>query len=127
MKITLTTPYVSTNRLYTMNRNGSRRKTYAGLAVAKEMAKEAWGQRIGPVIETDVFVLLELFMPDNRRRDVDNTKGILDSMSKVLWEDDTQITDLYSRKRIDKENPRVELTVLKSYDSFIKSICNLSE
>lgn len=125
MKITLKVPYVSTNRLYTMNRNGSRRKTYAGMAVAKEMAKEAWGQRRGPVIETEVYVLLEIFMPDRRRRDVDNTKGILDAMTKVLWEDDNQIIDLYSRKRIDKEDPRVDLTVFKSYDSFIKAICNL--
>lgn len=127
MKITLTVPYVSTNRLYTMNRNGSRRKTVAGLAAAKEMAREAWAQRKGPVIEEDVYVLLEIFKPNNRKRDVDNTKGILDAMTKVLWEDDNQIQDLYSRKRIDTENPRVDLTVFKNFESFIKAICNLKE
>lgn len=111
MKITLTTPYVSTNRLYTVNRNGSRRKTTAGLAVAKEMAKEAWGQHRGPVIESDVYVLLEIFTPDRRRRDVDNTKGILDAMTKVLWVDDSQIVDLHIRKYVCKENPRVEIVI----------------
>ena len=41
-------------------------------------------------------VLIELFPPDNRRRDIDNyTKCVLDSLTKSgVWEDDSQIDKL---------------------------------
>lgn len=125
MKITLKVPYVSTNRLYTINPNGSRRKTQAGRTVAAEMAKEAWAQRRGRMIEVPVFVLLEIFRPDRRRCDVDNTKGILDAMTHVLWADDSLIADLHSKKRVDRENPRVDLTTFTDYHKFIAAICAL--
>jgi len=41
-------------------------------------------------------VRIELFPPDNRRRDIDNyTKCVLDSLTKSgVWEDDSQIDKL---------------------------------
>lgn len=111
MKITLTTPYVSTNRLYTTNRNGSRRKTAAGSAAARALAWEAKSQMRGQPRKGPLAVEVYLFFPDNRKRDLDNIKGLLDAMSGVLWEDDSQIVDLHIRKYVDKVNPRVEIII----------------
>lgn len=111
MKITLTTPYVSTNRLYTVNRNGSRRKTAAGAAAAKALAWEAKAQMRGEPLKNDLAVQIFLFFPDNRKRDLDNIKGLLDAMTGVLWLDDSQIVDLHIRKYVCKENPRVEIVI----------------
>ena len=49
----------------------------------------------GPVV-----VDIEAFMPDRRRRDLDNLlKGLLDSLTHAgVWEDDNQVVDLRIRK-----------------------------
>lgn len=49
----------------------------------------------GPVV-----VDIEAFMPDRRRRDLDNLlKGLLDSLTYAgVWQDDNQVVDLRIRK-----------------------------
>lgn len=43
--------------------------------------------------------------------DVDNlAKGIKDGLSKVIWHDDSQVTELFVRK-LYSENPRAEVTI----------------
>jgi len=43
--------------------------------------------------------------------DIDNlVKGIKDSLSKVLWYDDSQVTELVARK-LYSDNPRAEVTI----------------
>ena len=52
----------------------------------------------GPYI-LPVKMCLELYFKDNRRRDIDNyCKGILDSMSGIVFEDDSQIQELNLKK-----------------------------
>lgn len=50
----------------------------------------------GKPIAGRVAVVIEAFMPDNRRRDLDNlTKALLDSLTHAgVWLDDSQIDDL---------------------------------
>lgn len=53
---------------------------------------------------------LEAYMPDNRRRDLDNLlKAMLDALTHGgVWEDDSQVEDLRITKcGVDKADPRV--------------------
>ena len=45
-------------------------------------------------------------------RDVDNLKLLLDSMKGILFADDAQVIELHIYKFKDKDNPRVEISVL---------------
>lgn len=46
-------------------------------------------------------VYLELHFKDNRRRDIDNyCKGIFDSLNNFLWDDDEQIYELHTVKKL---------------------------
>ena len=63
----------------------------------------------GPILEVQYIV----FLPDRRRRDVDNfAKCLLDALMKCgAIEDDSFITDLHGHKRIDPLNPRTVIIV----------------
>lgn len=55
---------------------------------------------------------VEAYLPDERRRDLDNVaKTILDALNGVLYLDDSQVTTLLVATHVDRERPRVEVTV----------------
>lgn len=57
---------------------------------------------------------LVVYVSDHRRTDCDNlAKSILDGLKTIAFPDDSQITDLLVRKRLDAGNPRVEITVTR--------------
>lgn len=57
-------------------------------------------------------VELRVFFPDARTRDVDNVaKSLLDGLNKVLWQDDRQVERLVVERAVDRERPRVDVTV----------------
>lgn len=57
-------------------------------------------------------VELVVYEPDARRRDCDNElKTILDSLNGITWLDDSQVDVACVVRRIDRERPRVEVTV----------------
>jgi len=59
-------------------------------------------------------VNIKLYFGDKRRRDIDNyNKTILDSMEGIVYEDDCQIKKLVVEKFVDKDNPRVEITIME--------------
>jgi len=59
-----------------------------------------------------IVMKIDYYFGDLRRRDCSNyDKGILDSLSKILYDDDSQIKRLTLEKFIDKVNPRVEVTL----------------
>ncbi|MEI4518672.1 MULTISPECIES: RusA family crossover junction endodeoxyribonuclease [unclassified Stenotrophomonas] len=61
-----------------------------------------------------VRVCIEAWVPDNRRRDLDNMlKAPLDALAHAgVYADDSQIIDLHIRRAgIDKTNPRLEITL----------------
>lgn len=106
-KITLKTLPISTNAIY----RGRRFLTNKGKANKLRMAWEVKGQWNDVPIKGDVFVEVSLFWPDKRRHDVDNIKALLDSLSGIIYEDDSQIQHLVVRKAVDKKRPRVEIIV----------------
>jgi crossover junction endodeoxyribonuclease RusA len=63
-----------------------------------------------PMILDDVIVTIALYFGDKRRRDIDNWhKILLDSLTGIVWKDDSQIQEMRVTKNIGK--PRIELTV----------------
>jgi crossover junction endodeoxyribonuclease RusA len=52
------------------------------------------------------------YMPDNRRRDIDNVaKSVLDGCNGILWNDDAQVVRVVVSKEMDKTNPRTVVCV----------------
>ena len=57
-------------------------------------------------------VKIEIYLPDRRRRDTDNvSKLVLDALTGVAWNDDAQVEDEDLRKSLDRENPRLVVTI----------------
>ena len=56
---------------------------------------------------------IRLWLPDRRRRDIDNTaKTIMDALNRLAWLDDSQVTSLtVTRAGIDSTNPRAEIAL----------------
>lgn len=114
MKVTLTTPYVSTNALYTHNRYGKRILTKKARVHKEAIAWEA-KEQVGAKKPLAGVLSVEVhwYMPDNRRRDLDNIKMVLDALTGVLWVDDSNIFQLRMFKYIDKDKPRFEISIHK--------------
>lgn len=116
MKLTIKTLYVSTNALYTFSRSTGKRILTNKARVSKEaIAWEAKAEMKGQKMYTGpIRVELYLYFPTKQRRDLDNVKALIDAMTGVCWEDDSQIYELVIRKYHDKENPRVEVLISKA-------------
>lgn len=80
-------------------------RTYRQAAVGAALA----GDRFGTA---KVRVSIDAWLPDNRRRDVDNLlKAPLDALCHAgVYDDDSQIVELSIRRAgLDKANPRLEI------------------
>ena len=65
------------------------------------------------MIEGDVAVNVIFYFPNKIKRDIDShLKALLDSMSGIVYKDDSQITELHVYKYIDKDNPRTEISIV---------------
>jgi len=57
-------------------------------------------------------ISMNIFFPDLRRRDLDNVvKAILDGLNRVVWWDDSQVVSMTTKKALDRDNPRVEVSL----------------
>jgi len=55
---------------------------------------------------------LRAYFGTKRTQDIDNfNKLVLDALTGIVWEDDSQILELHIYKDYDKQNPRIELEV----------------
>jgi Holliday junction resolvase RusA-like endonuclease len=62
--------------------------------------------------EDAVRLEIMLWLPDRRRRDVDNcAKSICDGLNGIAYLDDSQIIELTVRRGVDRERPRAVVTV----------------
>jgi Holliday junction resolvase RusA-like endonuclease len=92
----------------------------AWCATAARAAARAYPQTSSKA--TRYAVALEVYMPDARRRDIDNgLKTILDACQRILWPDDSQVRRAYVDETIDREHPRVVVTVGFLPDEAIES------
>jgi Holliday junction resolvase RusA-like endonuclease len=109
--ITLRGNPISTNMVYRRNKFvmymsavGKQRKI--------EYQWQAKTQYKGEILKGPVGIEINLFFKNNLRRDWDNWhKLTMDALTGIVWEDDSQITDVIVRKKIDKENPRIEIII----------------
>lgn len=63
-------------------------------------------------ITAPLAVSMELYLGTKRRADIDNfNKLVFDSLSGIVYEDDSQIQHLTIAKLYDKTNPRIELSI----------------
>lgn len=71
--------------------------------------KAQWKKGVQTV---DIILDIKLYFKDKRKHDWDNYHKIaMDSMEGIVYKDDNQIQDARVRKYIDKERPRIEITV----------------
>lgn len=96
-RITLPWP-PSVNRYY-RNVSGVTKISAEGRAYRTAVVNLLAESRTPPMAGT-VAVDIEAFMPDRRRRDLDNLlKGLLDALTHAgLWLDDSQVADLRIRR-----------------------------
>lgn len=65
-----------------------------------------------PLLTDDIELDVRLFFPDGRRRDWDNFHKLsMDSLTGIVWGDDSQIKKVTVEKFIDHKNPRIEIEV----------------
>ena len=61
-----------------------------------------------------VGVTMRFYLPDKRRRDLDNlSKAVADGMNGIVYFDDMQVAILHLAKSLDKDNPRVDVEVME--------------
>ena len=85
------------NDYYKMTRQGQR---YLHMTVREYREKVALAiheQAAGLTLDEPLFMEVYLFVPDRRKRDVDNyMKGLLDALTEAgLWEDDSLVNQLH--------------------------------
>ena len=107
--ITISTEPVSLNLMY----RGRRFLTTRGKNTKQDMELEFQTQYKAGIIEGDVTLNVLFYFKDNRKRDIDShLKALLDSMSGIVYEDDSQVNELHVFKEVDKKNPRVVVQIL---------------
>lgn len=109
MKIVLPFP-PSLNMMYPTNRQGRRFLSKRGAQFKKDVSVLAI--RL-PILKGELAVKLKLFRP-KKIGDIDNySKGVLDSLKGICFNDDSQITELHILRFDDKANPRVEIEIIE--------------
>lgn len=90
----------SVNHYWRRSKNGMMHISAEGLAFREAVGWNAVQQKAPKQLTGDLIVDIEAFMPDRRRRDLDNIlKALLDALTHAgVWLDDSQIVDLRIRK-----------------------------
>lgn len=105
----------STNHIYKSTCRGKFASVYmskAGKDLKESYQWQLKSQYKGKPKKDDLDLRVELFFGDKRKRDIDNySKILLDSMSKIIFEDDSQIQSILIIKNIDIKNPRIEISL----------------
>lgn len=119
MKIILFGSPITTNSLYaTMCRGNfpNRYMTTRGKKLKESYQWQAKAAYKGPQPLTGPLEIdVKLYFGTKRKCDIDNFNKILfDSLTGIVWVDDSQIIKSITEKRYDKDNPRIEIDVLKT-------------
>ena len=107
--ILLLTKPISLNSMY----RGRRFLTENSKATKCGMQGEIRSQVNFSPLRVPVALNVYFFFSDNRRRDIDShLKCLLDSLTGIVYEDDSQIHELHVFKSVDKKNPRTIIEIL---------------
>jgi len=82
--------------------------------IKSDYVLQLMSQYKGEPFRTPLRVILSLWHGTKRVTDIDNfNKLVLDALTGIVYEDDSQIMELSITKGYDKENPRVELEIIE--------------
>ena len=113
MNLTLPLP-PSANRYWRSICLGNRPRVLVskqGRAYRKRAQLVAGAQFKRVPLTQDVRVVLNVYTP-TRAGDLDNRiKPTLDALQGIAYADDRQVVEILARRFVDKDNPRVEVTV----------------
>ena len=106
----------SVNSLW-INKPNGRYKSKTGKIFEKTARSELKNQfRYKPLVN-GLKVHIRLYFKDKRKRDIDNyNKAILDSMTKIIYEDDSQIEELNVKKLVGCGFNKVEIEVEEIFE-----------
>ena len=111
MIVLYTKPVPINDKIACVRGRGILTKRYreAKIALAQEISLKWTTAPLGGTIELHI----DLFYGDKRKRDIDaHLKILLDAMSEIVYEDDSQVTKMTVQKFYDKQNPRTQIEVL---------------
>ncbi|ASQ49377.1 hypothetical protein BCB68_07175 [Leptotrichia sp. oral taxon 498] len=111
MKLELSVMPPSVNSLWVNKPNG-RYKSKKGKIFEETARSELKKQFRCKPLANGLKVRIRLYFKDKRKRDIDNyNKAILDSMTKIIYEDDSQIEELNVKKLVGCGFDKVEIEV----------------
>ena len=116
IKLELSTVPPSVNTLW-INKPNGRYKSKKGKIFEETARSELKKQfRCKPLVNS-LKVHIRLYFKDKRKRDIDNyNKAILDSMTKIIYEDDSQIEELNVKKLVGCGFDKVEIEVEEIFE-----------
>ena len=86
-----------------LKKEGVKYKEHIAELIRKHHQVFYWGE---------LGVMIKYYFPNKLRRDVTNyDKALLDAMTKVLYDDDSQIVKITLEKLIDRDHPRTEVVI----------------
>lgn len=107
---------LSTGSIYRSACQGNFPRTYMtheGKALKEAYQLQAQAQWKEGLMLRDLEVEVRFYFSRKGKHDIDNHFKILfDSLTGIVWKDDTQIVRLVAEKFIDREHPRIEVRVL---------------
>lgn len=116
MKIILKGAPRTTNTLYATACRGSfptRFMSKLGKELKESYRWQAKSQFKQPILRGNLEVEAKIYLGSKRKADIDNFNKILyDSLTGIIWEDDSQIIKATTWKLYSKEDPRIELDIL---------------
>ena len=114
IKLELSVIPPSVNTLW-VNKHRGRYKSKRGKIFENLACGELKKQFRYKPLANSLKIHIRLYFKDKRKRDIDNyNKAILDSMTKIIYEDDSQIEELNVKKLVGCGFDKVEIEVEKS-------------
>lgn len=84
------------------------------VTLKEDYAWQARTQFTGEPLDGRLIVTMKLYHKTRRKADIDNfNKLVFDALTGIVYEDDAQIDTLCITKHYDKNNPRVELSIIE--------------
>lgn len=115
INITLKGEPKSTQRIYKITCRGKFASMYMskeGKDIKEDYQWQAKSQYKGKLITEPVEIGIELYFGTKRKCDWDNFHKLsMDSLTGIVWEDDSLIQKATIEKFYDKSNPRIELWI----------------
>ena len=116
MKIILKGQPQSTNNIYKSHCRFGFPKVYltkAGKDIKDDYIRQIVKQWKTVPLKCPISVVIDTYHDNHRKNDWDNFHKLsMDSLTNIVYEDDSQIEQAIVTKHYDKENPRIEIEII---------------